>query len=119
VNYNYQGEYLAFVPAILDQYTRGRRIGEITHWCMLNAEKFNLRRPVPWISKSEYFAHPSEGVIRYILRKQGLMPWPGKKTKPKTPPPLFPQGRVIDMGGPRGVWIEHTPESTFREFNHN
>jgi hypothetical protein len=115
VAYVYRGDFLPFLNDILCQFYDGRSVSEIEQWCADNRGKFGVLRD--YGLSVPVAAYPSQATIRYILRRYGLMPWPEKNAKPAAP--RLPRCRVIDVGGgPRGVWIEHTPESNFREYSH-
>jgi hypothetical protein len=116
VNINlYSGTYTKFVPLIVELHGQGRTNSEIEKACAESVgEPYPVYNPSRYMSRISY---PTSGTILYILKRIGLV----------VDHPINPRSRIgkilsrqkitrpIDMGGPRDVWIEGTPQSMFYE----
>ena len=96
----YHGAYTDFVSLILRVRAGGKSATDISKACAKAAG-------VTWTEwPSQFSPYPSAAMVRFICKREGYL-FVRKRGRPTLRKFLARRnpGRVIDMGGPRDVWL--------------
>lgn len=103
----YKGYLREFLPEITALWVGGVPYTEIG--CCLVDRVYSAVIDDHWWwaeMKREDRVRAISGIVQYIFKDRVNRRWRPRRVD---------RGRVIDMGGPRDVWVEWTPERNYRE----